>query len=453
VSQTSIAYPMPPMAPDDVGGWQVLSALRHNAYSAFPRRCLDEPIVKFRTMGRHLILACSPEAVRHVLITHADHYTRLPFGRRVLRPIAGKGILTSEGDVWRQQRRILAPAFTPRSVALMAPHIIRCAEMAGDRWQESCGTEANMLREMQNLGLDIAAATMFSMRASTFASDLRGMMSEYAETMGRLFPVDVLLPDGIPTPLRVRRVLFRRRWKALIRGIINERRKAGPTGAFRDLFDTLSAIYGPDDESLLVDEVSTLLVAGHETTAVVLFWICVLLARMPKWQAALASEVAGIDLSPERAAENIPKLILAHAIVKEALRLYPPAFLTGRLAGTTQEICGSRIEKGAIVLVPIWLLHRNPRWWTQPMAFDPGRFLRDEEPGRLTYLPFGAGPHVCIGAQLAMSEATLVTARLVQRFVIGIKSDRPVLPVGTLSTQPDHAPAFVLQRRQYIGAT
>jgi cytochrome P450 len=438
------------MAPDGVGGWQILSMLRRNAYSAFPRRCLDEPVVKYRTMGRHLVLACWPEAIRHVLITQADHYTRLPFGRRILRPIVGNGILTSEGEAWRRQRRILAPAFTPRSVAVMVPHIVRCTETAGDRWQKPCGTEIDMLRELQNLSLDIAATTMFSMEASTFTLDLRRMMAEYAETMGRLFPIDVLLPDGVPTPLRVRRALFRRRWKTLIRRIINERRMAGHSGAPRDLFDTLSTMYSADDESLLVDEVSTLLVAGHETTAVVLFWICVLLARMPNWQTALASEVAEIDLSPDRAVENLPKLVLAHAIVREVLRLYPPAFLTGRLARATQEICGTRIEKGAIVLIPIWLLHRNPRWWTRPMEFDPERFLGDTEPVRSTYLPFGAGPHVCIGAQFAMSEATLATARLVQRFVIGIKGDRPVLPVGTLSTQPDHAPTFLLQQRRKV---
>jgi len=164
------------------------------------------------------------------------------------------------------------------------------------------------------------------------------------------------------------------------------------------LFGLLSVVYGLDDDNLLVDEVSTLLVAGHETTALTLFWICALLARAPRWQAVLAAEASELDLSPEQAATNLPKLVLTRAVVQEALRLYPPAFMTGRLAKQTHEICGSRVGMGAIILIPLWLLHRNARWWAEPAVFNPGRFLGDAEPERFTYLPFGAGPHVCIGA-------------------------------------------------------
>jgi cytochrome P450 len=139
--------------------------------------------------------------------------------------------------------------------------------------------------------------------------------------------------------------------------------------------------------------------------------------------------------------------MVTRAVVEETLRLYSPAFMTGRFAKRTHEICGARIAKGSIVLIPYWLLHRNPRWWPNSGAFDPSRFLSGAEPDRFTYLPFGVGRHVCIGAQLAMSEAILAIARLLQKFTIAMIGDRPVLPVGTLSTRPDHAPAFVLQAR------
>jgi len=190
-----------------------------------------------------------------------------------------------------------------------------------------------------------------------------------------------------------------------------------------------------------------MIVAGHETTALTLFWMCTLLARAPQWQTALAVEARRLDLSAEGAATSLPKLSLTRAVVEETLRLYSPAFMTGRLAKRAHEICGTRISEGSIVLIPYWLLHRNPRWWPNPGAFDPSRFLSGTEPDRFTYLPFGVGRHVCIGAQLAMSEATLAIARLLQKFAIAMTSDRPVLPVGTLSTRPDHAPAFVLQAR------
>jgi cytochrome P450 len=270
-------------------------------------------------------------------------------------------------------------------------------------------------------------------------------------TIGRLYPTDVLLPDAVPTLLRARRALFRRRWIRLIRSIIKVRGDAVPADAPRDLFDLLREAHGSDQEDLLADEVSTMIVAGHETTALTLFWMCTLLAKAPQWQTALAAEACHLDLSVEAAATSLPKLVLTRAVVEETLRLYSPAFMTGRLAKRSHEICGADVVEGSIVLIPYWLLHRNPRWWSTPGAFDPSRFLQGTKPDPLTYLPFGVGRHVCIGAQLAMSEAILAMARLLQRFSIAVTSDRPVLPVATLSTRPDHAPTFVLQAREAVG--
>jgi len=444
----AVVPPMPPMPSDQVSGLQVLSALRRNAYSAFPSRCLDEPVLKLRTAGRVLILSCAPEVIQHVMMTQAEDYGRLPFVRRMLTPIVGRGLVVSEGESWRRQRRAMAPAFTPRNIASMARHIILCTERACNRLEESCGTEIDVLHEMRMLSLEIAATSMFSMEASTFGSELRAMVSEYTDAIGRLSVIDILLPEGIPTLLRARRALFRRRWIGLIHAIIEARRRAGHTGGARDLFDLLSEAHAPDAEDLLVDEVATMIAAGHETTALTLFWMCTLLANAPQLQTALAIEASRLDLSVEAAAASLPKLVLARAVVQETLRLYPPGFMTGRLAKQSHEICGTNVPKGSIILFPFWLLHRSPRLWVQPATFDPSRFLDSAEPDRFAYLPFGIGQHVCIGAQLARSEATLAIARLVQKFTIAIKGNRPVLPVGTLTTRPDHAPAFVLQVRE-----
>jgi cytochrome P450 len=447
-SRAAVVPPMPPMASDRIGGIQMVLALRRNAYSAFPPRCLDEPVVELRVAGRHIVLASSPDAIRHIMITHADDYGRLALGRRVLGPIVGRGLLVSEGESWRRQRRAMAPAFTPRNVPVMAQHIIRCTEVACDRLDRSRGTPVNLLHELQILSLEIAATSLFSLEASTFGAKLRKMVSEYMDTIGRLYPTDILLPDGVPTLLRARRALFRRRWTRLIHSIIEMRAGRGRADVPRDLFDLLREAHESDQEDLLADEVSTMIVAGHETTALTLFWMCTLLAKSPQWQTAIAEEASGVDLSAEGAATSMPKLIVTRAVVEETLRLYSPAFMTGRFAKGTHEICGTRIAKGSIVLIPYWLLHRNPRWWPNSGAFDPSRFLSGAEPDRFTYLPFGVGRHVCIGAQLAMSEAILAIARLLQKFTIAMTGDRPVLPVGTLSTRPDHAPAFVLQARE-----
>jgi cytochrome P450 len=451
LSDPSVVPAMPPMASNRVGAMQVLWALRGNAYSAFPPRCLEEPVVKLPLAGRHLVLASSPDAVRHIMLTQAEDYVRLPLGRRVLGPIAGRGIIVTEGETWRRQRRAMAPAFTPRNVPIMASHIVRCTEAACRRLERRIDAPVNLLQEMQMLSLDIAATSLFSMEMATFGAQLRDLVSEYMQTVGRLHPTDVLLPDGIPTVLRLRRALFRRRWTRLIGSIIRMRRNAERTDAPRDLFDLLSEAHAGQSEDLLADEVSTMIVAGHETTALTLFWMCVLLARSAHWQTAVAHEAGKLDLSVEGAATSLPKLVQTRAVVEETLRLYSPAFMTGRLARHSHEICGTRVAESSIVLIPYWLLHRSPRWWSHPAAFDPARFLARAEPERLTYLPFGVGRHVCIGAQLAMAEATLAIARLVQTFTIQMPGGRDVLPVGRISTRPDHAPAFLLRLRAEAG--
>jgi cytochrome P450 len=451
MSCDAVVPAMPPMPSDRIGGMQVVLALRRNGYTAFPPRCLDEPVVKLGLAGRDLVLASSPDAIRHIMITCAEDYVRLPFGRRVLGPIAGRGLIVSEGETWRRQRRAMAPAFTPRNVPVMARHIVHCTEVACDRLERLRGAPVDLLHELQMLSLDVAATSLFSMEASTFGPELRSLVTEYMGTMGRLYPTDVFLPNAVPTLLRARRALFRRRWTRLIRSIIEARRRAEQVDAPRDLFDLLSEAHGSDREDLLVDEVSTMIVAGHETTALTLFWMCSLLAKAPQWQTTLAAEVRHLDLSADGAAASLPKLVNTRAIVEETLRLYSPAFMTGRLAKRSHEVCNARVREGSIILIPYWLLHRSPRWWSRPGEFDPSRFLNGTEPERLTYLPFGVGRHVCIGAQLALAEATLAIARIVQQFTIAMPGDRPVLPIGTLSTRPDHAPTFVLQARETSG--
>src|ERR1700736_2037968 len=145
---------MPPMASDRIGGMRMVLALRRTAFSAFPSRCLDEPVVNLRVLGRHLVLATSPDAIRHIMITHAEDYVRLPLGRRVLGPIIGRGLLVSEGETWRRQRRAMAPAFAPRNVPIMVQHIIRSTEVACDRLERSRGTPVNLLHGWQTVRLE-----------------------------------------------------------------------------------------------------------------------------------------------------------------------------------------------------------------------------------------------------------------------------------------------------------
>ncbi|WP_338077451.1 cytochrome P450 [Acetobacter oeni] len=445
--------PMPPLPSESTGGLGVLIRLRWNGFSAFPARCFTENVVSLNALGRPLVLPCGPEAIKAVLSTQSQDFQRLKMGRRVLGPIVGDGILVSEGAVWKRRRRAMAPAFTPRAVPTLARHIAVCAE-AAVRGLPSVGA-VDVFAFTQRLALDIAAVTMFSMTSAPFGVALRDMVTDFMTGIGQPRPSDFLLPPGIPTVLAWRRRRFRRRWVALVSEIIAGREAMPAAAEPRDLFDLLVRAFGNEDavsggavpDRVLIDEVATMIVAGHETTATALFWACLMLARLPDWQEEVAREVRDVDLSPDRAAAALPALSVTTAVVREVLRLFPPAFMTGREAGRDAELCGVPVRRGAMLLLPLWMLHRRPDLWRDPDGFDPHRFMDGVEPDRFAFLPFGAGPHVCIGAQLAMTEAVLVLARLVQGFRFGVREPVPVVPVGVLSTRPGGNAVFQFRRR------
>ncbi|MFT8804484.1 MAG: cytochrome P450 [Acetobacter aceti] len=444
--------PMPALPSDDITGLGVLFRLKRNGFGAFPERCFHEPVLSLRALGKPLVIAAGPEAIKAVLATEAASFQRLRMGRRVLSPIVGEGILVSEGDVWRRQRRAMAPAFTPRTVPTLARHIAACADTTLLRI--SIEKPVDVFALTQTLALDIAAMTMFSMTSETFGVTLRRMVTSFMSGIGQPRPADFLLPPSVPTLTDWRRKHFRRRWVTLIEAIIAERPQRGTQEEARDLFDLLMQAFGGEGGlagQAVVDEVATMIVAGHETTATALFWAVWLLANTPEWQDAIAEEVRHIDLSPDHAAGALSHLPVTTSVVREALRLFPPAFMTGREAVSDGDLCGQAIPRGAMILLPFWMLHRNPALWKNPAAFDPGRFLNGKEPDRFTFLPFGAGPHVCIGAQLAMTEAVLVLARLVQLYRFKAADEKPVLPVGVLSTRPSRSVLFRFSPRWNCG--
>ncbi|OAS19631.1 cytochrome P450 [Methylobacterium platani] len=448
--ETGVHAPPVPALAERVGWLGLLGAFRRNTLEAFPRACLDEPAVTIPLPGSgRMVLLSTPAGARHVLLSATDDFVRLPAGRRVIGPIAGNGLVLADGEAWRHQRRVLAPAFTPRTLPLMLRFVARSAEASCRRLEAGLGAPADLRAEMQRVALDIATTSMFSLETGPLGAEIRALVSGYLDRLGKPTVADFLLPPGWPTPSSPRRALFRRRWLRLVRAVLAARRGQGASGGGgpRDLFDLLTEAHGAASGGLLADEVGTLIVAGHETTASTLFWACTLLARAPGWQDALAREAAGLDLTEAGASASLARLTLARAVAQEALRLYPPVYVIARRAARTSQVEGTAIPAGSIVMIPTWVLHRNPRWWDRPETFDPRRFLDRPEPDRFVYLPFGAGPRICLGAQLALAEATLVLARLMRDFRLALDGDRPVLPVATTTVRPDHVPRFHLERR------
>ncbi|HEX3954960.1 MAG TPA: cytochrome P450 [Stellaceae bacterium] len=448
-SPVSALFPAPYPAAERQSWRAIAAGLRNNALAGFPAGAFEEMAVARSFAGRTQIILNDPAAIRHVLIENAENYRRTASVSRLLRPVIGDGLFLADGEAWRGQRRAAAPAFAPRVVPTIAAHVARSADrLIGELWG-SGAVAIELFPRLQLLALEIAAAALFSLDIGDAGPGLRAEMQGYADGIGRPTMLDFLLPRGWPTPRSWARWRFRRRWMVRIRQVLAARNVAPRPQVPRDLFDMMAA-GGTSDEQLM-QQSATMLAAGHETTAVALFWSLYLAASVPAAQERIAAEAAALDLSPAGAAAALPQLAYTRAVVDEALRLYPPAFSLVRQARASDAAAGIAIPSRAAVLIVPWVLHRHRRLWRDPDRFEPGRFLPDADPPeRFSYLPFGAGPRACIGAQFALTETVLVLARLLQVFRIELADDRPVLPVAAITLQPDRSPTFRLQRRVTI---
>jgi unspecific monooxygenase len=281
---------------------------------------------------------------------------------------------------------------------------------------------------------------------------LRDFVMEYAEKLARPHFLDLVLPRGWPAPRDFARARFRKRWTQFIGMVMAERRAAGKQeGApARDLFDLMNAARDPEtgeafSEAQLGDQVATMILAGHETTATALFWALYMLALDPVAQEQLAAEARQVSADGEA---DLDRLKFTRAVVDETMRLYPPAFLIARAASGPDVITDIPIKKHDVILIAPWLLHRHEKLWRDPNAFVPERFLAPAPPpDRFAYLPFGVGARVCIGAHFALVEATLVLARIIAAFRVRLLEKDPVMPLGVVTTQPDRSPVFEITPR------
>jgi unspecific monooxygenase len=281
---------------------------------------------------------------------------------------------------------------------------------------------------------------------------LRDFVMEYGSRLARPHFLDLLLPLSWPSPQDFSRARFRKRWTGFIAMLMAERRAGGKNEGAppRDLFDLLVAARDPEsgqafNDEQLGDQVATMILAGHETTATALFWSLYLLALDPASQDALAAEVQGATVN---GALDIERLKFTRAVVDETMRLYPPAFLIARAAAGPDTVAGRPVKSKDVILIAPWLLHRHEKLWRDPNAFVPARFMPGAPPpDRFAYLPFGVGARVCIGAHFALVEATLALAKIIGAFRVELLDKDPVIPIGVVTTQPDRSPMFRITPR------
>jgi cytochrome P450 len=452
VMRQPLVPPRPPRASETMNVFGRMAAMRRSAIETWGQRAYEEDIIQGRFFGHSSFILNTPDAIRHVLVDNYENYTRTPAGIRVLRPLVGEGLLIAEGRAWKHQRRTLAPAFTPRAVTPLVPHMIAVTEETIAKLQGSCGVPVDLREAMQRMTLEIAGRTMFSFGMGRHGAALRDFVMEYGDRLARPHFLDLVLPVGWPSPQDFFRARFRKRWTRFVAMLMAERRAAGKSADAppRDLFDLMGDARDPESgeaftDEQLGDQVATMILAGHETTATALFWSLYLLALDPASQEQLAAEAAGATVDGALAIE---RLKFTRAVVDETMRLYPPAFLIARSAAAADTIAGLPVRKHDLILIAPWLLHRHERLWSEPNAFVPSRFMPGAAPpDRFAYLPFGVGARVCIGAHFALVEATLALAKIVGAFRVELIDKEPVMPVGVVTTQPDRSPMFRIAPR------
>jgi unspecific monooxygenase len=452
VTRNLLVPPTPPRAPDDLSTLGRMRLMGENPIATWGRRAYEEDVVRGKFFGRSSFILNTPDAIKHVLVDNYENYTRTPAGLRVLRPMLGQGVLTAEGRAWKYQRRTLAPAFTPRAVSMLIPHMVAVTDDTIAKLRQDSARPADLRALMQHMTLEIAGRTMFSFGMETHGATLRDFVMEYGERLARPRMLDLVLPLWFPTPQDFARSRFRRRWTRFVAMLMAERRAAGKNADAppRDLFDLMDAARDPEtgqgfSDEQLGDEVATMILAGHETTATALFWSLYLLALDPAVQEEVAAEARGVGIggTPE-----IERLKFTRAVLDETMRLYPPAFLVARAARGADAIAGMPVKPKDVVLIAPWLLHRHEKLWRDPNAFVPQRFLPPSPPpDRFAYMPFGAGPRICIGAHFALVEATIALAKLIGTFRVDLADRAPVTPIGVVTTQPDRSPLFVIKPR------
>ena len=408
---------------------------------AFFTRCAREhgDVVPLRLLGYRVLLLNRPDLIEQVLVTHAGRFVK-HFGLRLYKPILGNGLVTSEGGLWRQQRKLSAPAFQASRMAGYADEMVDAAAQTADEWAAAtsdAGPAAggrDVYADMMRLTLGITCRTLFGADACPDPNVVGRAMEDGLAGIAARFAATVPLPTWVPTPANVRLRRAVAALRAVVAEMIARRRVAGPgggkglgPGGGTDLGTDLMAllIRGRDadggtgmTDAQLVDEVLTILLAGHETTALALAYALYLLAANPAAQAALQAELHSVlgDRLPTYA--DLPRLTYAANVVTEAMRLYPPADFLGREAIDDCVVGGIPIRRGTNLFVSQWVMHRDGRYFPDPLRFDPGRWTPAFQASlpRFAYFPFGGGPRYCIGQTFATAEAVLVLAVLCRRF-------------------------------------
>lgn len=408
-------------------------------------------IVRLPVAMQDRIFLNHPDFIEQVLVVQQAKFHKSELTKRLVEGLLGQGLLISEGDFWRRQRRLAQPAFQRARIneytSTMSDSTLRHVQ----EWRD--GEERDMAAEMMALTLNVAVRTLFGTTLSAEAQQVgRSMTFLMRYQLGRLRS-PFRIPESWPTPRNKRALRERNFLDSLVYGFIEERRAQGNSNHHHDLLALLMSAMDEDGTQMtakqLRDETMTLFLAGHETTAQALAWTWYLLAENPAAEARLYEELRSVLNGRPPEPSDFSKLPYLYALLHEVMRLYPPAYITARTSIEQSQIGGYEFPAGSTILMSQWVMHRDPRYFDDPETFRPERWL-DGLADRLpagAYFPFGDGPRRCIGQGFAMMEAAIVIGTLAQRFQFRLVPGRPVVPEPLVTLRPRHGIHVTLRAR------
>ncbi len=433
-----VAVPLPV---EPMGLLRSLTAARRNILGIIPKAATQKPIISGRT-GRRWHMVTDPGALREILLERVEDYPKSVVTKNLLRPAIGDSLFIAEGAHWRWQRRAAAPAFSHRNVMNLAPIMTAAAERSAARISAAGPRAVDMAEDMVRTTFDVIAEVTFSGDGAMDADAVHHAIDGYIAQAGKISLFDFMgLPDWVPRPGRIVPDKGMADMKSFADAAVEARRARGPEGV-PDLLDLL--LDGEDPKTKrqmsteeLRDNLLTFIVAGHETTALTLAWSLYLCAYDARVQDKARAEIETVLGGRAATGDDVANLPYIRQITDEALRLYPPAAMVSRTAMKDDTLCGTEIRKGDTVIVPIYALHRHHALWDAPDTFRPERFEDRKAVPRYSYLPFGDGPRVCIGASFALQEAVIILATLLGRFRFTRVKGRDPDPVMILTLRPE----------------
>lgn len=421
----------------------------------FYKQCAQEygDVVQVRIAHVPVYLLVHPRDIETVLVTHAGNFTKSADYRALAR-VLGNGLLTSEGEFWKRQRGLIQPAFHRQNILSYAQVMTEAAGRMLDSW-ESEG-ERNIHDDLMSVTLQIVAQCLYGAEVSGSAERVGQAMEVVMERFVTNASQALIFPFDIPVFLAWREQRAIRDLDKIISGIIRKRRSSNqPREDLLDMLLRTRDVDGnPMSDSQLRDEVMTLFLAGHETTAIALSWACYLIAQNPHVEATLLEELQEVLGDRVPIPDDLPRLRYTEMVLKESMRLYPAVWGIGRKAMVDCELGGYRIPSGSNLFILQWQTQRDARFFPDPERFDPERWrddaVRSGKIPRFAYFPFGGGPRVCVGASFAMMEATLLLAMIQKGFHLELVPNHPVETFASVTLRPKYGIRVIAKQRRLV---